>query len=369
MKIIIGADIVPTQSNIEFFKNGQTDKILDEKIVQLLKEADFRLFNLEVPLTDVETPIEKQGPALIAPSGTVRGMKNLGVDLLALANNHIMDQDVQGLESTFNVLRENNIKYVGAGNSLSEAQKPYIIEKDGIKTGIYACAEHEFSIAKKNHPGANPFDTLESPDHIVKLKNECDYVIVLYHGGKEHYRYPSPELQKICRKLCDKGADLVVCQHSHCVGCREEYNGSEIVYGQGNFVFDMRSNEYWNSAVLISADFSEKMRLEYIPLEKKDGKPVVSENSGIIEGLEERSEEIKKEGFIGEKYSEFAESMLQGYINAFKGRSIIFRLINRLCGHRLKRKLSEKQKMQIINCVECEAHRELLLGGLKNEGN
>lgn len=367
MKIIIGADIVPTQSNTEFFKNGQTDKILDEKIVQLLKEADFRLFNLEVPLTDIESPIEKWGPALIAPSGTVRGMKDLGVDLLALANNHIMDQDVQGLESTFNALRENDIKYVGAGNSLFEAQKPYIIEKDGIKIGIYACAEHEFSIAEKNHPGANPFDPLESPDHIATLKNECDYVIILYHGGKEHYRYPSPNLQKICRKLCDKGADLVVCQHSHCVGCREEYNGSEIVYGQGNFVFDMRSNEYWNSAVLISADFREKMKLEYIPLEKKDGKPVISENSGIIEGFKERSEQIKKEGFIEEKYSEFAKSMFQGYLKTICGTSFLFKVVNKLCGHKLKKKITPARKRAFRNYIECEAHRELLLAGLKNK--
>ena len=44
----------------------------------------------------------------------------------------------------------------------------------------------------------------------MELKKQCDYVIVLYHGGKEHYRYPSPYLQKVCRKIVDKGADIVV---------------------------------------------------------------------------------------------------------------------------------------------------------------
>ena len=108
---------------------------------------------------------------------------------------------------------------------------------------------------------------LESFDHIANLKDECDYVIVLYHGGKEYYRYPSPILQKVCRKMCDKGADLVICQHSHCIGCREEYKGSEIVYGQGNFIFvGTSNNEYWNNALLIELKLEDEASIEYIPL-------------------------------------------------------------------------------------------------------
>ena len=63
-----------------------------------------------------------------------------------LANNHIMDHGESGLYSTIELLKEHNIDYVGVGKSLSEAQKPYIIEKDGQRIGVYACAEHEFSI-------------------------------------------------------------------------------------------------------------------------------------------------------------------------------------------------------------------------------
>jgi hypothetical protein len=71
---------------------------------------------------------------------------------------------------------------------LKEAAQPYIWEQKGIRVGIYACAEHEFLIATEYSPGATPFDPLESLDHIQDLANKCDYLIVLYHGGKEHYR-------------------------------------------------------------------------------------------------------------------------------------------------------------------------------------
>lgn len=152
------------------------------------------------------------------------------MDLLTLANNHILDQDQQGLVSTCSVLDAAGIAYTGVGQTPEEAAKPYIFECDGKRIGVYACAEHEFSIVTEHSAGANPIDLLETPDHVAALKEQCDYVIVLYHGGKEHYRYPSPNLQKVCRKLVEKGADLVVCQHSHCIGCEEKIRGGVQSY-------------------------------------------------------------------------------------------------------------------------------------------
>jgi poly-gamma-glutamate synthesis protein (capsule biosynthesis protein) len=199
MEILIAGDLVPTQSNIDLFNNADIKALLGEELLLLWSSADIRIFNLEVPLADKEAPISKCGLNLIAPISTVNGIKALNPASITLANNHILDQGEQGLKSTQDILKKNNISFVGIGDNLSEASKPCIIKKDGLKMGIYVCAEHEFTIATENTPGANPFDPLESLDRIQNLKAECDYVIVLYHGGKEHYRYPSPYLQKVCR--------------------------------------------------------------------------------------------------------------------------------------------------------------------------
>src|SRR5699024_431430 len=230
--------------------------------------ADFRLFNLEVPITDKASPISKQGPNLIAPKSTINGIKGLHPSLITLANNHILDQNEQGLFSTSNLLDKNNIHHIGAGENLNKASEPYIFQWNGNKIGVYTCAEHEFTIATENSAGANPFDPLESLDHIAKLKSKCNYVIVLYHGGKEHYRYPSPYLQKVCRKIVDKGADLVICQHSHCVGSFEEYDKGTIVYGQGNFIFNEHNNEFWNTGLLVKVD--DIFNIEYIPIKSNE---------------------------------------------------------------------------------------------------
>lgn len=369
MKILIGADLVPTQTNEALFSRGDGEALVGRELLDILQSADCRIFNLEVPLTDNETPIPKAGPALIAGTDTVAGYKALKADLLTIANNHIMDQGEQGLFSTIKVLEENGISYVGAGESLQEALKPCIFECDGKKIGVYACAEHEFSIAEEEQPGANPFDPLESPDHVAELKNRCDYVIVLYHGGKEHYRYPSPWLQKNCRKLVEKGADLVVCQHSHCIGCEEKYQNGTIVYGQGNFLFDHSQSVFWKTSLLIRV---EDGKVSYIPL-TKTGNTVRLAQEGmeqeILEALANRSKEIKDPQIVKEKYSAFSESLRVQYLsvlNGMKTRGLAIRVLNRLTGGKyqrwyLERKYTQKQRLVLQNFIECEAHREVML--------
>lgn len=372
VKIVIGADIVPTESNRKLFEEGKKEELLDSGLIQILENADFRIFNLEVPLTNKETPIEKCGPNLIAGTNTIAGLKAINPDFFTLANNHILDQGEQGLKSTQDVLDENEIAYAGAGKNLEEASKPYTVERNGVKLGLYCCAEHEFSIATEHDSGANPFDPLESYDHVQELKKKCDYVIVLYHGGKEHYRYPSPDLQRYCRKFIDKGADLVVCQHSHCIGCEEKYKMGTIVYGQGNFLFDHSTSEFWKTSVLIQI---EDGKIKYIPLFKVDNKVQIADQGKsreIMDNFEERSREIMLPGFIEQKYNEFVEAMLEGYLWQMSGasKSKWLRIINRLSRYKfykkyVKCKYEKTTILTILNYFECEAHREVIIKSLK----
>ncbi|AXH51540.1 CapA family protein [Clostridium perfringens] len=383
MEIIIGADIVPTKSNINLFDNADIDKLIGNDLKILLNNSDFTCFNLEVPLIDKLSPIEKCGPNLIAPTSSIKGLKTINPYFFTLANNHILDQGIQGLTSTMNLLKDNNIAFAGAGNNIKEASKPYVFEKSGIKVGIYCCAEYEFSIATETLAGANPFDPLESLDHINKLKEKCDYVIVLYHGGKEHYRYPSPYLQKICRKIVEKGADIVICQHSHCIGCEEIWKDGRIIYGQGNFLFDNSDSEFWQTSLLIKINLdikNNKNKISYIPLIKKDNKVRIANTKQatlIMEDFFKRSEEIYCEDFVKINYKKFAKSMQWQYLSAFSGKfskNIFYRIINKLTKNNfvrfyIGRRYSPKERIVIENFIQCEAHRELILEGLRDKIN
>lgn len=368
MKILVGADFVPTRSNSDLFSISNTDSLFGKELTDILTAADYKIFNLEVPLVNGESAIEKVGPSLIAPTETVAAYRSIGVNALALANNHILDQGTRGLEFTMKTLAENQISFFGAGKTPQDAAAPLIFEVDGKKIGVYACVEHEFSVVSEATSGANPFDPMDSPDHIFELKKQCDYVIALYHGGKEHYRYPSPQLQKVCRKLVDKGANLVVCQHSHCVGCEEKYNDSTIVYGQGNFLFDMLDNEYWNSSVLIQIE--DDFSISYIPIIKCGNGVRLAQGEvagDILAGFNKRSEEILDVEFLNENYGKFAENYRSHYISIVNGRrSFLFRALNKLTKGKYSswyfgKKYTRQHLLAIKNVVECEAHRELFL--------
>lgn len=321
-KMLIGADVVPTETNFDLFEKGDINTLAGEELAEVLKDADFRIFNLETPICDEKAPIPKYGPNLIAPIRTMPGLKVLNPSLLALANNHILDQGDQGLFTTLEQLRKWDIPYMGVGKNLEEAKKPLIIEANGKKIGIYNGAEHEFTIAEENKAGANPFDLFESFDEIARLKEKCDFVIVLYHGGREEYRYPSPYLKKVCRKAVEKGADLVICQHTHCIGCEERYNGGVIVYGQGNFHFDHSNKEEWQTSLLVKATFGDEMSVEYIPIVKCGNVIRLADSDKakeIMEGFNRRSEEIKEKGFIEKAYSEYAMIYKQWYLYCLAG--------------------------------------------------
>ena len=205
-------------------------------------------------------------------------------------------------------------------------------------------------------------------------KKDCDRVMVLYHGGKEHYRYPSPSLRKTCRKFVEKGADLVVCQHSHCIGCEEKFLGGTIVYGQGNFIFDYADNEFWQTGLLIRID--DDFNIDYLPIEKQGNKVRLANNeeaAEIICGFRQRSEEIKTEGFVEENYKEFADRSVAEYLTAcFGKRRFLAKVINKILNGKYyrwkaKRKFSEMELLKFENMLECEAHRELFLRGLYNK--
>lgn len=373
MSIIIGGDIVPTKSNLDLFENADAASLVGEELLQLLEEASFRIFNLEVPLTDVSSPIRKHGPHLIASTASAGALQALKTDLVTLANNHILDQGSEGLRTTCRTLSKYGIAYVGAGECPADAAAPATFPFYGKTVGVYACAEHEFSIVSDHSPGANPFDPLWSLDHVAELKEATDYVIVLYHGGKEHYRYPSPQLQKTCRRLIDKGADLVVCQHSHCIGCEEQYKGGTIVYGQGNFLFDYRENEFWQTGILISLD--KEFGISYIPCEKHHHsvrKAGFEEGQRILEAFRNRSEEIQEAGAVEKKYCAFTMEMTDMYLRGLSGRpSLITRILNKISAgrymkHRLAAAYDEQTRLRIENYLTCEAHSELLLNGLKS---
>lgn len=374
-KIVIGADIVATDNNYQAFVKGDRNALIGDGLCNLLDKSDYIILDMEVPFCDDGTPIVKYGPNMKCTTNTIEGYKSINSCFYTLANNHILDYGVVGLNSTIDLLNKYKIAYSGVGINLEEASKPYIATIGDSKIGIYCCADHEFSIATTSRAGVNPFDPLNSFGHVSKLKSSADFVIILYHGGKENFRYPTPYLQKVFRKFIDCGADIVVAQHTHCIGCYEMYSGGLLLYGQGNFISDYGKNPLWDTSLLLVVGIDNgKLSYEYIPIVKKGAYVRLAEDEdkeNILNDFYKRSDDICKEGYIDSIYAEEIEGEVLSYLRRLSGgygNNIISRAINRFTdSFLLKTAYKKKYFPAILNCLECDSHREALVTYLRSQ--
>ena len=146
----------------------------------------------------------------------------------------------------------------------------------------------------------------------------------------------------------------------------ESYEGATIVYGQGNYIFAKDYvNEYLYSGLLVSLDLSAGNKIEFIPVHREDkGIRLAEGEKGkeILDAFAKRSEEIKKEGFIEERYDEFAREMNIMYMSKLSGRRGYMTKLDNLLFNDffIKRRYSGIHKLMLKNYMQCEAHRELV---------
>ena len=166
---------------------------------------------------------------------------------------------------------------------------------------------------------------------------------------------------------------MVICQHSHCIGCEEDFASGKIIYGQGNFLFDNSDMESWKTGMLI--EITDQLYINYIPIIKKENTVRLAdagEKGKILQEFGDRSKEILKDNFVNVRYSQLADETLMKYLYALQGKeSVLFRIVNKLSHNRIREKrlkhlYGKKQCRTIRNYIECEAHQELLLQALKN---
>lgn len=219
------------------------DEIAKENIEQkrvelseILKDGDMVVGNLEGPVTDREQSHKNQlwllkMPALLAPLLSV-------FSGFSIANNHILDYNLEGLDETIDRLDELGIKHCGAGHNIDEAARPALFDLDGFLVGMTAFTDRNWYPAGPETPGTQVWQGQKSTDAIRCLAQETDFVIVQIHQGYEFIDYLGPEEILAAQRAVDAGADLVLAHHSHSLMGIKRRGDAVIAYGLGNFLFD-----------------------------------------------------------------------------------------------------------------------------------
>ena len=131
VNLVFSGDILLSDHVMNAYKNGGIRSVLDSQFQSVIDESDIFMANEEFPFSTRGTPAEdKQFTFRAAPSLTFV-FKELGIDIVTLANNHAMDYGTDALLDTCDTLDKAGIRRVGAGKNLDEAKAPVILEAQG----------------------------------------------------------------------------------------------------------------------------------------------------------------------------------------------------------------------------------------------
>lgn len=348
MKMVICGDLSVTATSKPIFDKSDAKGAFCD-VLDLFEGADKVVINLECALTDGENRIAKIGPNLKGPKSTADALRAAGVTHCAISNNHIFDYGKEGFYDTLRELDRVGIEYTGWGENYEDSRKNLVIEHDGVSVSIVNVCEHEYTYATENRVGARPFDEFETMQDIRIAKGEADHVVVIYHGGKEFCRYPSPRLVKACREMIRCGADVVLCQHSHIIGVYEEFEGGKIMYGQGNFHFPNHyDTESWNEGLIAVLNIGkEKIDLSFIPIKAERGYIRLaneSESAYMMASFDERSRDMTS-GEWKNKWHEFCTDPDREYYRNALGYT---------------KDSTPAQYQRFAHYLDCEAHLDVI---------
>lgn len=368
-RIIIVGDLFPVPSNFSKFAAGDVSYLFGDKISELFAKADYRICNLEGALTDQPGVCEKTGPSVYAPQSVVNGFVKFGINCCTLANNHITDAGDQGVLDTMDVLDKAGIKHLGAGINANSICHFVSFLVGGKKIGLYNVAETMYNEPSNEKPGAFLYDEYVVCQELKEYKAQCDYIIVIYHGGSEKYRYPSPQTKKRFHRMVDCGADMILSQHTHCVGSEEYYKGAYLLYGQGNFLFRSFNNEFTDTGLIVELVISDKGFSVKKHLVDAVKDTVRYDDKQDFTAFNERSACISDEQLLEKKFGYYCLNELPVYLKAYKGKYMGYRILRRFFPKQYRRINMEAyerdQMLFTLHSLRSEQNREIAIEGIK----
>jgi poly-gamma-glutamate capsule biosynthesis protein CapA/YwtB (metallophosphatase superfamily) len=302
------------------------------KAFQIRSKADVVFANLENPLGTKGHPREKLFAFRSKPS-LAKVVADSGVDVVTIANNHMLDYGEEVLMETLRTLSKAKIPFVGAGRNIAEAEKPVIIERGGVRVAFLGLAATLplGAGASRERPGLAPIHvttsyeidptlTQEQPGNPPKIRTQvdprdqertcsnirearklADHVIVGIHWGVAFTKERAEYQQPLGRKMMDAGASIIVGHHSHMRQGIEHYRNGVILYSLGDFVFHDRVDMTGESGMIATAKLSkdriEDLNLWPVTVEVKTGLPILGGAKEARELLEDVKQQSVRTNF------------------------------------------------------------------------
>lgn len=240
-----------------------------DKVRPILELMDVAVANLEFAFTERGEAIPKNFNFRARPE-FVGVLQAARVDVVSLANNHVMDYGAPGLLDTIATLDEAGITHFGAGRTLAEARRPAIVRRGGTTLGFLGYLylgdrdiEPPEIRAAEDRPGvAGTYKDLPAMERMLAedlaaLRGKVDVPVVYWHWGRERTRRLEPYQVSLGHLCVDQGARLVLGSHPHILQAMEWYKDVPIIYSLGNFVFGANVNSKIKHSAIYKATISQ----------------------------------------------------------------------------------------------------------------
>lgn len=223
----------------------------------MMSDADISMVNLEGP-APVNSSYHTSGMTFTFNQAYLSGLKNAGIDVVSLANNHIGNAGRQGMRDTMAALTKQGIAYAGLGVNDTAARQPAIFTIQGVKVAFLAYDSIAPSYwAGPSLTGSAQLTSDKTLTDIRSAKAAGAQVVIVYpHWGTEYHTTPTAAERTWAHRMIDAGADMIIGNHVHYVAAMEVYKGKPIWYALGNFVFDQNWSEQTEEGLILELTFS-----------------------------------------------------------------------------------------------------------------
>ena len=260
---------------MQHLKSNGLGAALSKDVRAVMAESDILMVNNECTFSTRGEAIAGKAYTFRSDPSNVSILKELGVDIAGIANNHVCDYGLEALSDTIAALDEAGIPNVGAGNNLEEAKRPWYFVANGKKIAFVAATQIERTYnytkeATDTAPGV--LKTLNPKKYVEVIrgaKEKSDYVIAFVHWGTEGTNYYEADQVALAEQFVQAGADAIIGGHTHCLQGITYIEDVPVIYSLGNFWFGSTPTDGVNkkdtaiAQVILSADGS--MTFRFVP--------------------------------------------------------------------------------------------------------
>ena len=246
------------------------------------RQADAVVVNLECPLTDTVSPVNKRY-IFRADAEWAKDLYQVGITHAALANNHTNDQGRRGLQATYQHLREAGIVPIGYGCDYEEQSTPVIIEKGNIRVAVFNAVM--MALENWHYLDGRPGVCQPSTEQLVQTiadsreQHPETAIVAVLHWGVEFNRMPSMTQRLLARQLSDAGVDAIIGHHPHVTQPVDTIGHTLVCYSLGNFVFDQHPPQT-RQCIMLRLDVRADKRITYdvLPARIEGNRPISTAN-------------------------------------------------------------------------------------------